>query len=144
MLPGAAGANRKPALLRDSGRVHPNSFFQQAYAFTAKRLGITFSASAGIRKGINRISASRLEAISSTMGVPISYFFPEPGAGERPEAQVGAARSLLESKNLLKGFAGIGSPAVRKAVRRLVEVIEEANYVAALPPKARPQRRARC
>jgi len=34
MLPGAAGANRKPVLLPHSGRVHPNPLFQQAYAFT--------------------------------------------------------------------------------------------------------------
>ena len=34
MLPGAPGANRKPAFLCDSGRVHPNPIFQQAYAFT--------------------------------------------------------------------------------------------------------------
>jgi transposase-like protein len=37
MLPGAAGANRKPVLLLHSGRVHPNPFFQQAYAFTGRR-----------------------------------------------------------------------------------------------------------
>ena len=32
MLPGASGANRKPASCCNSGRVHPNPVFQQAYA----------------------------------------------------------------------------------------------------------------
>jgi hypothetical protein len=37
MLLGANGANRKPFSYFDSGREHPNLFFQQAYAFTGKR-----------------------------------------------------------------------------------------------------------
>ena len=50
-----------------------------------------------------------------TMGVPISYFFPEPCAGEAPEAQLEAALAAIETGGLLTDFAGIGSPAVREA-----------------------------
>jgi len=35
MLLGADGANRSPLPCFDSGRVHPNPFFQQNYAFTS-------------------------------------------------------------------------------------------------------------
>jgi transcriptional regulator with XRE-family HTH domain len=86
----------------------------------ANRLGITFQQVQKYEKGTNRISASRLEAISSIMDVPISYFFPEPGEGQAPEAQVEAVVDVLATKNLLRDFAKVGSPSVRKAVCDLV------------------------
>src|SRR5215207_4470389 len=93
----------------------------------ANRLGITFQQVQKYEKGTNRISASRLEAMSSILGVPISYFFPEPEDGEAPEAQVGAALDNLRARDLLRHFASVSNPALRIAVRGLIEAIEEAN-----------------
>jgi transcriptional regulator with XRE-family HTH domain len=46
-------------------------------------LGITFQQIQKYEKGTNRVGASRLQAISTVMNVPVSYFFEDaPGQDE--------------------------------------------------------------
>lgn len=47
----------------------------------AQRLGISFQQVQKYEKGTNRISASRLHQLALIVGVPVSFFFPETGAG---------------------------------------------------------------
>ena len=50
-------------------------------------LGITFQQIQKYEKGTNRVGASRLQAISSVLNVPVSYFFEDaPGQGDNRAA----------------------------------------------------------
>ena len=93
----------------------------------ANRLEISFQQVQKYEKGGNRISASRLKAISGILGVPVSYFFPEPKDGEDRETQVEAALQLLQTRDLLRDFAKVGSPSVREALRELVEALADGS-----------------
>ena len=42
-----------------------------------ERLGITFQQIQKYEKGTNRVGASRLQAMSDALEVPVAYFFPE-------------------------------------------------------------------
>lgn len=54
-------------------------------------LGITFQQIQKYEKGTNRVGASRLQAIASILGVPVSYFFEN-----APGMDLGAAKGLAE------------------------------------------------
>ena len=91
----------------------------------ADRLGITFQQVQKYEKGGNRISAGRLHAMSIALGVPVTYFFPDPIHGESPEAQAEATLAVIETGGLLRDFAGVGSPSVREALCGLVNALAE-------------------
>jgi transcriptional regulator with XRE-family HTH domain len=97
-------------------------------------LGITFQQIQKYEKGINRIAASRLFDISSALDVPVGYFFEglaESGAKStgvlREESQdfVFDALASPEGLALLKLFATIRSPKVRRRVVELVRALAE-------------------
>src|SRR5215207_5351468 len=72
----------------------------------ANRLGITFQQVQKYEKGTNRISASRLQATATALGVPVAYFFPDPIDGESPETLAEAALAAGKTADLLKAFIG--------------------------------------
>lgn len=98
-------------------------------------LGLTFQQIQKYEKGTNRIGASRLQQISTTLNVPPSFFFE--GAPVNGDA-IGSGRSELavaeeanssfvldfiattEGLNLNKAFARIQDPKVRKRIIDLV------------------------
>jgi transcriptional regulator with XRE-family HTH domain len=43
----------------------------------AEKVGVAFQQVQKYERGVNRVVASRLEAIAKALGVPIAYFFPE-------------------------------------------------------------------
>ena len=94
----------------------------------AKKLGITFQQVQKYEKGTNRVGASRLQAIASILGVPVAFFFEgSPGAGKTHEGIVSDVLSDLLATNagpdLVKAFARVRDPAVRKQIVQLVEAI---------------------
>ncbi|MBD9389740.1 helix-turn-helix transcriptional regulator [Agrobacterium sp. AGB01] len=94
----------------------------------ADGLGLTFQQVQKYEKGINRVSASRLQHISEVLEVPISFFF-ENG----PNALVNSAGSpmgefneLMSSKEtiaLVTAFNSIKSPRLRQSVLNLVRTL---------------------
>jgi len=99
-----------------------------------EQLGITFQQIQKYEKGTNRVGASRLQAMSKVLDVPVSFFFPEPGAG--PEGagmqEEGAAfmtdfMSTSEGLDLSRAFVRIRSPKVRRKVVELVRALGEEN-----------------
>ena len=52
-----------------------------------EKLGITFQQVQKYEKGANRVGASRLQAIATVLGVPVSFFFEEMPAGGAGTAQ---------------------------------------------------------
>lgn len=97
-------------------------------------LGITFQQIQKYEKGINRISASRLQQTARVLGVPIDYFYE--GAPQFDAAAIGgfadnpppaymAEITTTDGLNLLKAFASIKSARVRRRVVDLVRALAE-------------------
>ncbi len=95
-------------------------------------LGITFQQIQKYEKGTNRIGASRLQHISSVLGVPVSFFFEGapsgmPGAQGFAEsgspAYVSDFLATSEGLALTRAFTRIVDAKVRRRVVDLVEAI---------------------
>ncbi len=94
-------------------------------------LGITFQQIQKYEKGTNRVGASRLQAIASIIGVPVSFFFDNaPGqeaAGNRGFAEDASTSfavefcSTPEGLQLNRAFYKISDTKVR---RRLVDLVK--------------------
>jgi transcriptional regulator with XRE-family HTH domain len=95
-------------------------------------LGLTFQQVQKYEKGANRIGASRLQAISHILQVPVSFFFDGapnvPGhisreAGDAPSpAYVSDFLATSDGLALTKAFMGIKNPKLR---RRIVDLVEQ-------------------
>ena len=98
-------------------------------------LGLTFQQVQKYEKGINRIGASRLQQISQTLDVPLSYFFEGapsfdsaagrepalPGVAEgAPASYISDFLSSPEGLHLNMAFARIHDPKIRKRIVDLV------------------------
>jgi transcriptional regulator with XRE-family HTH domain len=96
-------------------------------------LGITFQQIQKYEKGTNRVGASRLQAISSVLGVPVSYFF-EDAPGQSDEGATGMAEvsatnyvvdflNSAEGLQLNRSFVKITDSRIRKRVIDLVKAL---------------------
>ncbi|MCX2695393.1 MULTISPECIES: helix-turn-helix domain-containing protein [Ochrobactrum] len=94
-------------------------------------LGITFQQIQKYEKGTNRVGASRLQAISSVLTVPVSFFF-EDAPGSNASTQPGFAEdneatyvvdflSSNEGVQLTRAFTKIADPKVRRKIIDLVK-----------------------
>ena len=94
-------------------------------------LGITFQQVQKYEKGTNRVGASRLQAISSILGVPVSFFFEDaPGqeglAGGFAEESAGGVFGFVntaEGIQLNRAFVRISDPKVRKRILDLIKAL---------------------
>ena len=98
-------------------------------------LGITFQQIQKYEKGTNRVGASRLQAIASILGVPVSFFFedapdlpPGPGAGFREDNSTSYVVDFLNSSEglqLNRAFVKISDAKVRRRIVDLVKALAE-------------------
>ena len=104
-----------------------------------ENLGITFQQIQKYEKGTNRVGASRLQAISNILGVPVSFLF-EDAPGQPPTAGKGFAEdqsanyaldfcSSTEGLQLNRAFVKIQDGKVRRKIIELVKALaaEEAE-----------------
>jgi transcriptional regulator with XRE-family HTH domain len=103
----------------------------------ADRLGVTFQQVQKYEKGTNRISASRLQAISEVFRVPPSFFFqdedsaiPSAGAGHET-GDVSTFVSSKEGLDLNRAFLKIEDSGVRKSIIALATALSKASAAAA-------------
>ena len=99
----------------------------------AASVGVTYQQLQKYEKGMNRISATRLYAISRELNVPIDYFYQEaelrsawPTGAPGSDGEAANCMALLtggNSADLLKCFVSIKDPDIRKAVLNLVRSI---------------------
>lgn len=97
-----------------------------------ENLGITFQQIQKYEKGTNRIGASRLQHISSVLGVPISFFF-DGAPSAQPAAQgfaddaspayVSDFLATAEGISLTRAFLKITDAKVRRRIVDLVEAL---------------------
>ena len=98
-----------------------------------EQLGITFQQVQKYEKGANRIGASRLQAISQILEMPISYFFPQEtaaagGMGENAQSDyVSDFMMSSEGIELNRAFAQIKDPKLRRKVIDLVRTMAAVN-----------------
>lgn len=96
-------------------------------------LGITFQQIQKYEKGTNRVGASRLQAISSILAAPVSFFF-EGAPGQEPSSIAGFAEdgatdyvvdflNSAEGVQLNRAFVKIGDPKVRRKLLDLVKAL---------------------
>jgi transcriptional regulator with XRE-family HTH domain len=97
-------------------------------------LGLTFQQIQKYEKGTNRIGASRLQQISTTLNVPPAFFFEGADAAGSSELAIGEETSssyvldfiaTTEGLNLNKAFARIQDSKVRKRIIDLVASLAE-------------------
>lgn len=95
-------------------------------------LGITFQQIQKYEKGTNRIGASRLQHISSVLGVPVAFFFegaPATGTGpgglaeDASPAYVADFLATSEGLALTRAFTRIADSKVRRRIVDLVEAL---------------------
>lgn len=93
-------------------------------------LGITFQQIQKYEKGTNRVGASRLQAISSILTVPVAFFFEDaPGSNPTAEgfAEDNEAAYVVDFLNsnegvqLTRAFTKISDPKVRRKIVDLVK-----------------------
>lgn len=95
----------------------------------ADKLGLTFQQVQKYEKGTNRVGASRLQAVSDALEVPVSFFFdplestPELVRGSGMERDLIDFLSSAEGIALNQAFRKLTSVDVR---RRLVAVVKAA------------------
>ena len=96
----------------------------------ADALGLTFQQVQKYEKGVNRISASRLQHISHILQVPISFFFegsPGNSQGSKKNATapfptyVSDFVATSDGLSLVKAFVEIKRSNLRRAIVHLVE-----------------------
>jgi transcriptional regulator with XRE-family HTH domain len=98
----------------------------------ADQLGLTFQQVQKYEKGVNRISASRLQQMCQILQVPVPFFFdgaPEiagnvgKGAEAPLPAYIADFLAMSDGLALVKAFMRIGDSKLRRSIVRLVEEI---------------------
>jgi transcriptional regulator with XRE-family HTH domain len=98
----------------------------------ADQLGITFQQVQKYENGINRVSASRLQAISQILQVPVSFFFEgdaqiegrgRKGADAPAHQYISDFLASTDGLKLARAFTQIGEASLRRSIVRLVEEV---------------------
>ena len=106
-------------------------------------LGVTFQQVQKYEKGTNRVSASRMQSLAETLGVPIGYFFDGAPVDALPNGAPALHGALADSVSqaplegdavvspegarLNRAFVRIADPAVRKRLVDLVCAVADAQ-----------------
>ncbi len=98
-------------------------------------LGITFQQIQKYEKGTNRIGASRMQQISTTLKVPVSFFFEDaptpsgtPASGMAEASSTSYVVDFLSSPEgiqLNRAFVRITNPSIRRKVIDLVRTLAD-------------------
>ena len=89
----------------------------------AEVLGISFQQLQKNEQGVNRIGAGRLRRIAEVFGVPVNALF---GSNSRRETNRTAALAFLDKAGalrLLRAYASIRKPRMKRALMELAEQI---------------------
>ena len=104
---------------------------QMSQEVFAAELGVTFQQVQKYEKGVNRVSASRLQQAAYILQVPVQFFFEglpktETSSKSREDASYALISDLLSSPEgiaLAKGFMQIEDRVVRRHIVKLVTQI---------------------
>jgi transcriptional regulator with XRE-family HTH domain len=85
----------------------------------AQVLGVTFQQFQKYEKGENRISASRIQLLARSLGVPVSFFF-DP-CGDKLTDDIASFLATHEGLRLAKAFHRITGERIRRSIVLLVQ-----------------------
>lgn len=93
-----------------------------------QELGVTFQQVQKYERGTNRIGSSRLFRMSSTLDVPIGYFFEGaetkmPGYNSIEDTMGDGVFEREETQELVDAYYRIGDPRIRKKVLGLARLL---------------------
>ena len=93
-----------------------------------KELCVTFQQVQKYERGTNRIGSSRLFRMSTTLDVPVAYFFEGaetklPGYNDAMGSLDGDAFERQETKELVEAYYRIADPRIRKKVLGLARLL---------------------
>jgi len=94
-----------------------------------EQLGITFQQIQKYEKGTNRVGASRLQAISEILEVPVSFFFEEASGSVTGEGFAESEINYMdfcsstEGIQLMRAFTHIKDPKVRRKIIDLAKAL---------------------
>lgn len=101
----------------------------------SKQLGVTFQQIQKYEKGTNRVGASRLQAISEILEVPVSFFFADPEEDAKRDLQIGGFAegpapfpepcTSSEGTQLIRAFSKIRDPKVRRQIIDLAKALAD-------------------
>jgi transcriptional regulator with XRE-family HTH domain len=86
-------------------------------------LGITFQQIQKYEKGMNRVGASRLQAIGNILNVPVTFFFDDMFEEESETTYVVGFLNSSEGIQLARAFAKIGDAKIRRKILDLVRTL---------------------
>jgi transcriptional regulator with XRE-family HTH domain len=94
----------------------------------ADRLGLTFQQVQKYEKGVNRVSAGRLQQIATALNVPVAFFFDgdlnRAAPGRNPES-VFAYLQSDQAVRLVKAFARLRNSKLRSSLVALTELLAD-------------------
>jgi len=110
---------------------------QMSQEVFAAELGVTFQQVQKYEKGVNRVSASRLQQAAYILQVPVQFFFEglpktETDSKSREDASYALISDLLSSPDgiaLAKGFMQIENRALRRHIVKLVTQIGASDAI---------------
>jgi transcriptional regulator with XRE-family HTH domain len=94
----------------------------------AQQLGVTFQQVQKYENGQNRISASKLKLIATSLGIPVQFFLPTDEDHQSPDDEDSLTHLLKDRDaiSLIRAFSSISDEHLRKTivehVRRLAEL----------------------
>lgn len=94
----------------------------------AEALGITFQQVQKYERGANRVSASKLWEIATTLKTPVAYFYDGLSCHESAIAQRDATQEFMMSSDgieLVAAFPRISEPAIRRKIVELVRAVAD-------------------
>lgn len=100
-----------------------------------EKLGITFQQIQKYEKGINRVGASRLQAIAEIMTVPVSYFFEDAPSHNKVDGFSETDTTYLnfcssnEGIQLMRAFTNINDAKVRRKIVDLAKALASEDPV---------------
>jgi transcriptional regulator with XRE-family HTH domain len=85
------------------------------------KLGVSFQQVQKYEKGVNRVGASRLQAIATALDVPVTFFYEGDGADREVESLLFLDSSF--SLRLLRAYSKIKNQAVQRSLVGLMETL---------------------
>lgn len=99
--------------------------------FLADKVDLTFQQIQKYEKGVNRISASRLQQFANILKVDVAWFFDAAPGSNRPSKKSESLEWLSEfvdspeGRRLMRAFVRIVDPELRRHIARLVERVAD-------------------
>jgi transcriptional regulator with XRE-family HTH domain len=91
-----------------------------------RRVGVTFQQVQKYEKGRNRVSASRLQRIADTLGVPVAFFFGDGPESKNASAAAETGLAFLETAGavrLVRAYSKIRDSRTRRSLVELAETM---------------------